>query len=72
VRFGIGAVLLLERCDLTMRQARSQFSQSFFGWAGFEIEISHEHERSDADLIVICSSDPGYLALAQEVCPKVR
>jgi methylmalonyl-CoA mutase len=72
VWFGIGAVLLLERCDLTMRQARSQFSQSFFGWAGFEIEISHEHERSDADLIVLCSSDPGYLALAQEVCPKVK
>jgi methylmalonyl-CoA mutase len=70
--FGIGAVLLLERGDLTMRQARSQFSQSFFGWAGFEIEISHEHERSDADLIVLCSSDPGYLALAQEVCPRVK
>jgi methylmalonyl-CoA mutase len=70
--FGIGAVLLLERGDLTMRQARSQFSQSFFGWAGFEIETSHEHERSDEDLIVLCSSDPGYLALAQEVCPRVK
>jgi methylmalonyl-CoA mutase len=65
-------VLLLERGDLTMRQARSQFSQNFFGCAGFEIEISHEYERSDADLIVLCSSDPEYLALAQEVCPKVQ
>jgi methylmalonyl-CoA mutase len=65
-------VLLLERGDLTMRQARSQFSQNFFGCAGFEIEISHEYERSDADLIVLCSSDPEYLALAQEVCPKVK
>ena len=55
-----------------MRQARSQFSQNFFGCAGFEIEISHEYERSDADLIVLCSSDPEYLALAQEVCPKVK
>jgi len=65
-------VLLLERGDLTMRQARSQFSQNFFGCAGFEIKISHEYERSDADLIVLCSSDPEYLALAQEVCPKVK
>ena len=65
-------VLLLERGDLTMRQARSQFSQNFFGCAGFEIEISHEYERSDADLIVLCSSDPEYLALAEEVCPKVQ
>jgi methylmalonyl-CoA mutase len=65
-------VLLLERGDLAMRQARSQFSQNFFGCAGFEIEISHEYERSDADLIVLCSSDPEYLALAQEVCPRVR
>lgn len=65
-------VLLLERGDLTMRQARSQFSQNFFGCAGFEIEIAHECERSDADLIVLCSSDPEYLALAHEVCPKVK
>ncbi|MFY9984566.1 MAG: methylmalonyl-CoA mutase family protein [Chthoniobacterales bacterium] len=65
-------VLLLERGDLTMRQARSQFSQNFFGCAGFEIEISHEHQHSDADLIVLCSSDPEYLALAEEVCPNVR
>lgn len=65
-------ILLLERGDLTMRQARSQFSQNFFGCAGFEIEISHEYEHSDADLIVLCSSDPEYLALAQEVCPKVK
>jgi len=65
-------VLLLERGDLTMSQARSQFSQNFFGCAGFEIAISHEFEHSDADLIVLCSSDPEYLALAREVCPKVK
>ena len=65
-------VLLLERGDLIMRQARSQFSQNFFGCAGFEIEISPEYEKSDADLIVLCSSDPEYLALAEEVCPKVK
>src|SRR5208282_4988107 len=64
--------LLLARGALTMRQARSQLSQTFFACAGFEIEISHEYERSDADLIVLCSSDHEYLALAQEVCPKVK
>jgi len=65
-------VLLLERGDLTMRQARSQFSQNFFGCAGFEIRISHDYQDSDADLIVLCSSDPEYLTLAEEVCPKVK
>jgi methylmalonyl-CoA mutase len=65
-------VLLLERGDLTMRQARSQFSQNFFGCAGFEIEISHEYQGSDANLIVLCSSDPEYLTLAEEVCPKAK
>jgi len=65
-------VLLLERGDLKMRQARSQFSQNFFGCAGFEIEISHEYQQTDADLIVLCSSDPEYLTLAEEVCPKVN
>jgi methylmalonyl-CoA mutase len=65
-------ILLLELGDLTMRQARSQFSQNFFGCAGFEIVVSHEYESSDVDLIVLCSSDPEYLALAGEVCPKVK
>jgi methylmalonyl-CoA mutase len=65
-------VLLLERGDVTMRQARSQFSQNLFGCAGFEIEISHEYQQTDADLIVLCSSDPEYLTLAEEVCPKVN
>jgi methylmalonyl-CoA mutase len=65
-------VLLLERGDLTMRQARSQFSQNLFGCAGFEIETSHEYQQTDADLIVLCSSDPEYLMLAKEVCSKVN
>ena len=65
-------VLLLERGDLTMRQARSQFSQNFFGCAGFEIEISDEYQQTDADLIVLCSSDLEYLPLAEEVCSKVN
>jgi methylmalonyl-CoA mutase len=55
-----------------MRQARSQFCQNFFGCGGFEIAVSSEYEGTDASLIVLCSSDAEYPALAQEVCPKVK
>jgi methylmalonyl-CoA mutase len=65
-------VLLLTRGDLKMRMARAQFCQNFIGCAGFEIVESAEFEAAGADLIVLCASDPEYLALAQEVCPKVR
>ena len=65
-------VLLLTRGDLKMRMARAQFCQNFIGCAGFEIVESAEFEKAAADIIVLCSSDPEYLALAQEVCPKVQ
>jgi methylmalonyl-CoA mutase len=65
-------ILLLERGDLKMRQARSQFVMNLFGCGGFDISISDQYEGSDADLIVLCSSDPEYPALAAEVCPKVK
>ena len=63
-------VLLLTRGDLKMRMARAQFCQNFIGCAGFEIVESAELQ--DADIVVLCAGDPEYLALAQEVCPKVR
>jgi methylmalonyl-CoA mutase len=62
-------VLLLERGDLKMRKARTAFCQNFFGCAGFDIVTSEI--LGDADLVVLCSSDPEYLALAQEVCARV-
>jgi methylmalonyl-CoA mutase len=65
-------VLLLTRGDLKMRMARAQFCQNLFGCGGFAIEESHDYAASDAELIVLCSSDPEYLAVAQEVCPAVR
>jgi methylmalonyl-CoA mutase len=65
-------VLLLKRGDVKMSGARSNFSLNFFGCAGFDIVESDEYQGTDADLIVLCSSDPEYLALAQEVCPKVK
>jgi methylmalonyl-CoA mutase len=65
-------VLLLQRGDLKMRTARANFSLNFFGCAGFDITESAEYADTDADLIVLCSSDPEYLGFAQEVCSAVR
>jgi methylmalonyl-CoA mutase len=65
-------VLLLLRGDVKMRGARANFSLNFLGCAGFDIAESDEYEGTDADLIVLCSSDPEYLAFAKEVCPRVK
>ena len=64
--------LLLTRGDVTMKGARSNFALNFLGCAGFEIVTAEEFVDADADLIVLCSSDPEYLAFAQDVCSKVR
>ncbi len=61
-------VLLLKRGDLKMRMARANFCLNFFGCAGFDIVESEE--LAPADLIILCSSDPEYLALAREICPQ--
>jgi methylmalonyl-CoA mutase len=63
-------VLLLERGDPKMRKARATFCFNFFGCAGFEIVQSDA--LTDADLIVLCSSDGEYLDLAREIVPRVR
>ena len=65
-------MLLLKRGDVKMRGARANFCFNFFGCAGFDIVEAEEYLGTDADLIVLCSSDPEYLALAQEVCPQVK
>ena len=64
-------VLLLKRGDLKMKTARANFCLNFFGCAGFDMTESEEHAGTDADLLVLCSSDAEYLALAREVCPQV-
>ena len=64
-------VLLLTRGDVKMRGARSNFALNFFGCAAFDIETSDQYADKDADLIVLCSSDPEYLDFARDVCPKV-
>jgi len=63
-------VLLLERGDLKMRKARASFCMNFFGCAGFELK--HSPELKEADLVVLCSSDPEYIDIAKDVCPKAH
>ncbi len=70
-------VLLAEIGDVKMRSARSNFAANFFGCAGFDIvtrrfDNSDEIAASDAELIVLCSSDPEYLALATELIEKLK
>ena len=63
-------VLLLPRGQVKMRMARANFCLNFFGCAGFEVKTSDQLEP--ADLIVLCSSDPEYLALAKEIVPQAK
>jgi methylmalonyl-CoA mutase len=65
-------VLLLKRGDVKMCTARANFALNFFGCAGFEIAESEDYAGTNADLIVLCSSDPEYVPFAQEVCAAVK
>jgi len=70
-------VLLAEIGDVKMRMARSNFAADFFACAGFEnatlrFKKAAEIAAADADLIVLCSSDAEYPALAAELMPKLK
>lgn len=70
-------VLLAEIGDAKMRSARSNFAANFFACAGFDIVIqrfnsTNEIAACDADLIVLCSSDPEYLPLATTSIAALR
>ncbi len=70
-------VLMAEFGDVKMRSARSSFATNFFACAGFELVTKRfanadEIAASDADLIVLCSSDPEYLSLATNVIAKLK
>jgi methylmalonyl-CoA mutase len=65
-------VLLLKRGDVKMRTARANFALNFFGCAGFAVAESEEYAGTDADLLILCSSDPEYLPFAQEVCSQSK
>jgi methylmalonyl-CoA mutase len=70
-------VLLAEIGDAKMRSARSNFVANFFACAGFDLVAKRFTNADriaarDADLIVLCSSDAEYLALAIEVMAKLK
>jgi methylmalonyl-CoA mutase len=70
-------VLLAEIGDAKMRTARSGFAANFFGCSGFDLVTQRfssvdEIAAADADLIVLCSSDPEYLQLATELISKLN
>lgn len=70
-------ILLAEFGDVKVRSARSNFAANFFACAGFEIVTQRfsnadEITASAADLIVLCSADAEYLALATELAPKLN
>jgi methylmalonyl-CoA mutase len=70
-------ILLAEIGDARMRSARSQFAADFVACAGFttsiqEFEHAEQIADSDADVIVLCSSDAEYLPIAGELLPILR
>jgi methylmalonyl-CoA mutase len=70
-------VLLAEIGDVKMRGARSTFASNFFACAGFDLvtqrfETSDEIAACNADLIVLCSSDPEYLDVATSLVLKLK
>jgi len=67
---GTPVVHLLTRGDLKMRMARANFCLNFFGCAGFAITQGADLPER-ADLVVLCSADAEYPALAQEIVPEV-
>ena len=70
-------ILLAEIGDARMRSARSGFVADFFACAGLAtqseaFESPQQIGATAADLIVLCSSDPEYLAIATELIPQLR
>ncbi len=70
-------VLLAEIGDVKMHLARANFAANFFACAGFEIAARRfwkaaEIASAKGDLIVLCSSDAEYAALAAKLMPKLK
>lgn len=75
-------VFLLTIGNPVMRKARAQFSNSFFGCAGYEIidnlgfnapdEGVKAAQDAGAEIVVICSSDDEYKTLAPEIAKKLK
>ncbi len=70
-------MLLAEIGDVKIRMARANFAANFFACAGFEIATrrfkkAREIADAEGDLIVLCSADREYAALAAELMPKLK
>ena len=70
-------VLLAEIGDAKMRSARSSFAADFLACAGLgthidRFETSQQIAAANADLIVLCSSDPEYFAIATELLGELK
>lgn len=70
-------ILLAEIGDARMRSARSSFVAEFFACAGLATDIRpfetpRQIAAADADLVVLCSSDPEYLAIASELLAALK
>jgi methylmalonyl-CoA mutase len=73
---------MLPMGNLTFRKARAQFSTNFFAVAGFEVidnngfktvkEGLQAARAKNADIIVVCSSDEEYAALAPQVAEQLE
>ena len=70
-------VLLAGFGDARMRTARVSFAANFFACAGFNIATQsfysvEEIASSNAELIVLCSSDAEYLAMVTQLVPRLQ
>ncbi len=75
-------VFLFTYGNLAMQKARANFSINFFGCAGFQIidnpgfetieEGIEAAEKSNADFVVICSSDEEYPQLVPPIVEKLK
>lgn len=76
------AVFLLNIGNLAMRKARAMFTTNFFGCAGYEIIDNSGFNSvddgvkaalaSEAEIVVICSSDEEYATLGVEITQKLK
>ena len=74
-------VFLLPIGNPVMRNTRSLFSASFFGCAGYQIIDNQGFEsvedavklaiKSEADIIVVCSSDEEYILFAPDIFKRI-
>ncbi len=66
------SVLLARMGDAKMRRARAEFCANYFACAGFEVLDQTGLETTEADLVVLCSSDAEYPELARTYCRQLK